>query len=588
MSFLALSTVQALLLAGFTALIVIVLFFMKLRHRRVVVGSALLWNRVLNERNTSSLTETLRYWMSLVLALAISLLLALALARPHVAALGGQMRPVVVVLDTSLTMATLTSSGRARWDLAVDHARGIIEGSSSAVGFMVADTTGRIQTSLIEDRQQAYDAIESMEPFVAETRFPAIPVDANVHFVTDGVKELQLPANTEVTSVFEPAENVGITAFDIMVDPTSPSGYSAYLEVANYSAEGKNVAITVSGAGAQRVNTTVRIEPGEAMRRELDLAEFRGGGMRVGVRAAGDAFAPDDTAYGYLPVRNHTRAVLVTNEIDGYLETLLQLSPQVEVTIVRPAQYQETAAVDAYIFEGTAPAEAPSKPSLIFGAGTAAWMPARSGTETEPEVASWDGEHPVMRLVPLYDIKIEGAGILDPGDRRVVASSDGTPLVLVDESVPQKVFVGFGLDESDFALHLGFPIFVQNVLNWFSGETPAEQGGLGIVELPIAATSVTALDTAAIDTSERFERSVIEVSEPNLFTATGGGRRIRVAANLADPTLSNVNASSLTEGTSGTTLSLPALSNELWFYMTFAALLLVGVEWWTYHRRITL
>lgn len=588
MSFLALSTAEALVLAGSTALIVIVLFFMKLRHRRIVVGSALLWQRVLNERNKSSWTEKLRHWMSLVLALAIALLLALALGRPHIAALGGQMRPVVVVLDTSPSMATLTSSGRTRWELAVDHARRIIEGSSSAAKFMVTDTAGRIQTALIEDREQAYDAIGRMQPFVADSPFPKVPVGANVHFVTDGVGQYQLPANIEVASVFEPAINVGITAFDIKVDPTSPSGYAAYLEIANYSREGKNVAINISGAGAQRVNTTARLEPGEVLKRELDLAEFRGGGMRVGIRAAGDAFGLDDTAYGYLPVRNHTRAVLVTVETDGYLETLLRLSPNVDVTVVRPAGYRETPSVDVYIFEGIVPPEAPSKPSLVFGAGDAGWLPTRSGTETDPAVASWDSEHPVMRLVPLYDVTIEGAGILDARDYRIVASSDRTPLILVDETAPQRVFAGFGLDESDFALHLGFPIFVQNVLNWFSGETPAEQRGLGVVELPIAATSVTSLDAANVETTERFGRSVIEVTEPNLFTATGDGRRIRVAANLTDPVRSNINGSSLAQDASGAAASLPALGNELWFYMIFATLLLIGLEWWTYHRRITL
>ena len=50
MSFIALSTAQVLLLSALTAGAVLVLFFLKLRHRRVVVGSSLLWQRILDHR----------------------------------------------------------------------------------------------------------------------------------------------------------------------------------------------------------------------------------------------------------------------------------------------------------------------------------------------------------------------------------------------------------------------------------------------------------------------------------------------------------------------------------------------------------
>ena len=60
MSFVALSMTQALLLAALTAGAVLVLFFLKLRHRRVVVGSSLLWQRILDHRDSVSLWEKLR------------------------------------------------------------------------------------------------------------------------------------------------------------------------------------------------------------------------------------------------------------------------------------------------------------------------------------------------------------------------------------------------------------------------------------------------------------------------------------------------------------------------------------------------
>ena len=122
---------------------------------------------------------------------------------------------------------------------------------------------------------------------------------------------------------------------------------------------------------------------------------------------------------------------------------------------------------------------------------------------------------------------------------------------------------------------------------WFSGEGLAERHSLGEIELPIDATSVTRLDGSAVPTRNRFGQQVIEATEADLYTAISEGQRIRVAANLTDSRLSNVNRTSMTSD-SGFGLSTVLAGNELWSFMLFTALMLVVVEWWTYNRRITL
>ena len=594
MSFLALSTAQALLLAALTVAAVLVLYFLKLRHRRVVVGSSLLWERVLDDRESRSIWEKLRRWVSLLITLTIALLVALALGRPYLEAFGGPVRPVIIVLDTSVSMETRTATGRTRWERATDQARQIVEASNSPAGFMVADTAGRVETPLTEDRGQIIDAIDRMQPFAGRARFPRIPLaETDVYFITDGVDSLEVPASVTMLSVFERADNVGITAFEIRVDPTSPSGYAAYLEVVNYSAGTKDARILLTGVGGQRLAQDIRLGPGETWSIELDLADFEGGGMRVGVQSAGDALALDDVAFSYLPIRQSKPVTLVTASRDGYLETLLRLSARVELTVVRPADFQEDARTDIYVFEDFVPQTAPSKPSLVFGSRDVSWLPRPSGIETDPVITSWEADHRVMRSVPVYDLKIDEAAIFDLGndtpERTVVAASDRTPLILIDDgpSRSKTVLVGFDLASSDFPFHVGFPIFVENVVAWFSGERLAERYGLGEIELPAETTTVTRLDGTEVPTENRFGSAVIETMEPDLFTVTADGRRVRVAANLTDRRFSNINQSAV-PAPSGNGLGLPSSGNELWFYMLLMALLLVGAEWWTYHHRITL
>jgi hypothetical protein len=591
MSFLNLSTAQAILLALLTLGAVLALFFLKLRHRRVVVGSALLWQRVLHDQKSNSLIERLRRWFSLLLAITIALLIAMSAGRPYFSTSGDGPQPVVIVLDASESMSAFTSSGRTRWEVAVDEARRILEASSAPGGVMTADTAGRVQTPITSDHSDIMDAIDRMQPFAGSGRFPELPSqDALVYFISDGVAPpSNVPADAVTVSVFEPADNVGITSFEIRVDPTSPSGYTAYLEVTNFSDTTKEVAIVVAGVGGQRVVRGADINPGGAWTETLDLQGFEGGGIQARIQAEVDRFATDDEAFAYLPARGELNVTLVTSEIDGYLETLLRLTPEVRLAITTPAAFEETVSTDVYVFEGSAPARAPGRPSLLFGPPGAPWLPRILGVDTDPQLSSWNEEHPVMRFVPVYDLGIREATVVAPDGRNVVAASGQTPLILVDDDADgaNAVIVTFGLDDSDFAFHLGFPIFVENVLAWFSGETLAETSGLGEIELPAGTSNVTRLDGTPLDTSIRSGRTVVELTEPDLLTALADGRRIRVAANMTNPEGSEINGTSFAES-QRRPVTLPPTGNELWFYMLIGATLLIAVEWWTYHKRITL
>jgi hypothetical protein len=60
-----------------------------------------------------------------------------------------------------------------------------------------------------------------------------------------------------------------------------------------------------------------------------------------------------------------------------------------------------------------------------------------------------------------------------------------------------------------------------------------------------------------------------------------------VAVNLSNPAFSDVNRSVFKSGGGGAAQRY-WLRRELWFYMLLAAVVLISIEWFTYHRRITL
>jgi hypothetical protein len=592
MRFLQFTGLQAALIALATAAAIITLYFLKHRRRRFVVSSTQLWKRVLDAHLENSLFERLRRYLSILLAVVTGLLVALAIARPEVEFLTGRSQRTVIVLDTSPTMQARMGDGKTRWQHAIEAAQTLVDAGAGSAQFRIADTSGQFDSPFTDNKSELRRLIERMRPVIAPTRFPEldkVPVgsESKVYFITDGVTSVKTPKDTNSISVFEAAPNVGITAFEIRSMPTAPLAYDAFLEIYNSGKDARQVDVTISGAGQQRITKKVKVAAGKSYREDLDLSRFDGGPIRAAVRADGDAFSPDDIAYTYLPVKRRTKTLLVTRG-SKFLENALKLDRLVDLTVVDPKDFTDGKEFDALVFDRFAPPQVPIRPALIVGAQDVPWLHKPNGFVGHPRFESWDETHPVMRHVSLYDVSIESAGKIDAANLIALASSGaGTPLILASEH-PRWVQLTFSLEASDFPYHSGFPIFVDNAIAWFGRERLALRRNPGIVEIPLARAEVRTIDGKSIPTQEGPGGTVFEAPDPGLYVASSADVRQYVAVNFSSRDFSDINSSNIKEGGSVKTAGIPFLRRELWFYMLCAALLLIGAEWFTYHRRITL
>ena len=585
MNFLALTPVQTALLALFTTGTIVALYFLKLRHRRVVISSSILWRKVLDERQSHSLWEKLRRIVSIVIAVTIALLIGLALARPEIESLTGKSERIVIVLDTSPTMNTQSGDGQTRWQHAVERAKSLLDSGGPTTEFRVIDTSSVTASGFTTDRNEIRKLIDQMSPKTADPQFPKVDArDSQVYFISDGVTLHNTPAAVKRVSVFQSANNIGITAFEIRSIPSTPLGYEAYLEIQNFG-QPAEVGIVVSGTGGQRINKTVRLGTEEIYKDVFDLSQFAGGGLRATIQSKDDALPLDDVAFAYLPIKRKTRTLLVTRG-NQFLETLLKLDTYVDLAVVDPANYRESPNVDAYIFDRFAPPSAPARPSLIIGAPSAPWLKPVTGDLQKPEIATWSESHPIMQFVSVHDVTIERASKIDPGNLTVVAASKQAPLIVASEK-PKWVMLTFDLQSSDFPFHVGFPVFVENVLAWFSREQLALKRSPGIVDVPLANAQIRTIDGKVIPSDQQLGQTVFQTTEPGLYAATQGDQRVHVAVNLANPTFSDINRSVFKTDRAAATRQY-WLRRELWFYMLVGAVVLIGIEWLTYHRRMTL
>ena len=596
MNFLSLSPAMAGALLAATGIAVVILYWLKPPPRRVVVPSSLIWSRLLREKRRSSFLDRLRWWISLIIALTIGLSVALALGRPEIESISGQLRRIVVVVDNSATMATRSSDGYTRWEHAVSEARRLLQQGSEGGQFLVADTTGQAPPTEPGERRRALEVVDGLQVSLGATpQFPTVAVEnAELYFISDGVMVTEVPEEATVISVFEPAENVGITAFEIRSVPSDPLRYQAFVEVTNTSAVPKDVALRLSAVGQSSLCDTVRLAPGESQGRTVPLSSFDRGPVRAAVTTDSDAFEADDYAYSYLPVRRRTRIALVTQG-SVYLETLLSLDPRIQLNFMTPDQFNDGVIADVFVFDRYAPPAAPPGPSLIFLPPDVAWLAPTLDVVTSPPVEEWNREHPVLAFVALEDLRVDRAArtaVASPGDEVIVGTTQ-MPLIVAAETPNRVLRVSFALEDSNFPLQPGFPIFLSNTLSWIMDEQVAIPRSPGRVEVALPGAQVVDLEGNEVPSWPLLDHTVFLADEPGLYTASLGDRRVRVAVNLSDRSRSEVNASQLgTNPTPPPTIDLSALdtggfAEELWMALLTLALLLVIAEWFTYHRRWT-
>ena len=613
MIFLGMGAGMVAILLGTTVAAVVFLYWLKPPPRRVIVPSTLLWDRLLKEKKRNTFFDRLRWWISLMLALTIALSVAAGIGRPELSSPGRDIRNITVVIDNSATMATRTGDGFTRWEHAVAHAGQFLRQGSASGKFLILDTSGQAPPREPGDRRSALEALAGLTVSLgAEPEFPDLPeVESEVFFVSDGVMVDEVPPEATLISVFEPAHNVGITAFEIKALPSEPTRYHAFVQMKNASPVAKLITLRLSGSVEGGIRDTLTLQAGETRARFIPLGSFGRGPVRAVVTADSDAFAADDYAFGFLPIRSQTRVALITPG-SLYLENVLANEPRLSLEVIRPAQYNSEVSADVYIFDRFAPPEAPRGPALLFLPPNVEWLTRTLDVVEVPEVPGWNPAHSVLRFVALEDLRIDRAArIAVPADREsrpqssvgepgrvpaseIVVGNRSLPLILVTDQADRIVRVSFALEDSNFPLQPGFPIFLANAMQWLMDEQVALARAPGRVEVPLPLAAVTDLEGIEIVAWPLSDRTVFLADQPGLYTVVAeGDRRLRVAVNLASAERSSVNDSGLASGeiTAAASVSVagaePGPSEELWIFLLLLALLLVVAEWVTYHRRLT-
>jgi Aerotolerance regulator N-terminal len=573
--------------AALAALIAVALLYrLKPPHRRLAIPSMLIWDRVLRKSHTGS--DRLRWWLSLLLCALIAAALAIAFLSSQ-RLVGGSSQRLILILDNAPTMVTRTTSGATRWDQAVVRAGELLAGRAADTQVLVADTMRRIAIPEFEERDAALVRLQSLRvAHGAAPVMPALPALEQYETVvfSDGVLLTGVPRSARVESVFEAVENAGIVAFDVRAQPADPGRPLAFVEVANAGGAPKKIELVLTGLGGRSVSKSIEVAAGSSRHTTLDLDGFEPGPVKASLIVAGDALDDDDVAYGLLPMRSVLRVGLVSAG-NRPLETSLRAQSRVQLLMRSPAQYSPDDVADVWVFDRFAPANPPATPVLLIRPGKADWLPTSRTEILQPVVQGWDATHPLLENISLRDLIVDRAVSTAAQNSVLIRARNGLALARVQDSIPRRIWLAFALEDSNFALQAGFPIFLDNALNWLAGEREILSAGLGMLQVPLTDAKVNAADGSALAVHAVPGGSLLELPAPGLYTAMSGERRMIIAASVLDRRVTGVNVSPL----AGTKASEPAAKSPgRWsvpVWLLWVAAFGMLFEWWSWNRRLS-
>lgn len=560
------------------------LFLIKVRPPRVAVPTLLLWQRVLDQTRELTWWERVRRAVSLAATILIAALLALAVARPEPRRGPASLGRTLIVLDASWSMAARTASGETRWQRAIGQARALAAASAGEVA--LATTADGLVEGPTSDTALVETALDRLAPAGADQMaWPRVSGVDHVHFITDGAVARALPADVRVHSVYEPAANAAIVAFGARPSPDGQAPGEAYVQVANYADRARTVRLVVSRGTTRLADQRVDIAAGEAVSQLLPLAVSGSARLLARIETADDALEADNEAVAWIEGADAVDVTLVS-DAPAALETIIRQDASLRLTTVTPAAYRPVTS-GVVIFDRWVPAEAPSRPALCVEPPAAGWL---GQPGTEERAARWleAGLHPVVRGVDPLTVDVRRVRAYDgPGLVPLARSVRGTPLVSAVDTPERRVVVWtFSPADSNLAAAPGFPVLFGNTIEWLARPSYGVLRHPGPVRLPASTARVVSPDGQRVSFARAGDSVVARFAQPGLYLVEAAGSRGVVGVNVGDPDVSNLRQSSLADAPAEV-VRAGGTGRPWWMWAVAAALLLVGVEWWTWQRRVT-
>ncbi|HWI64247.1 MAG TPA: VWA domain-containing protein [Symbiobacteriaceae bacterium] len=583
---------------------IVALYFLKLKRREREISSTWLWRPVLLDRQANSLWQKLRVSLLLLIQLLAALGLILAVAHPFAKVKAVTAGNAVILLDATGTMQA-TDVAPNRFAKAEEEARRLISqmpagGTMSLVlltrspEILVAHSSSRdaLRQALDGARPTAGDGDLAQGLALATSLLRGREQDGQIIIIGSGhyrgAGELA-PSSVPVTYI-----PIGAAAPNLAVSTLSTRSVEgqlmAFAQVSNFGPATAS-ATAEFWAGGKLVGVERQsLEPGES--RAFSWAVPKDAGELEVRLPAPDALSLDNRAWALAGGQQRSRILLVS-EGNPFLLRALQLIPGAEVTTAAALKEES---YDLYVFDRIKPPEGAFAGRMLLINPPGPTEERFVGTITPRKGDA------LLKFVDTQDVHINLAHVHTPSpDARLLwegQTEKGAIPLLWTEGNDRAVFA-FTLQQSDLPLRIAFPVLMQNLAAWLLPPAPVDAPqvapgeSVALRPWPTATRMDVKLPDGSAqgwDVTPGMNPPFLEAKVPGIYQVTqkvgGSTRSAAFAVNLFSSLVSDL--------TPVAELQVPVLPEagavqteapmDLWRWLGWAALALVGLEWWVYRR----
>jgi len=613
--------------------IIIAMYFLKLRRMERTVSSIYLWEQIIRDLEANTPWQRLRNNLLLILQLLFLIVLIFAIARPFSWTEGASGLSLIIILDTSASMAAIDVQPN-RIEEAKNQAYRLVEElpKGALVTVIEAGEKPAVKISSSNDLKNIRQAIQNIRAGTSgcnlgvaiqlASAIASRQIDAQIIVLSDG--NVTLPARSSVNGkvsympIGVSDENQAIELLSLQAIPGSNS-LAAFAQIVNYSDMDVERRIAIYSDGNMSGVYDLDLPPnGE---QSVLLEELPIETNHVEAR-----LLSNDQTKDYLPIDD--RAVTIHRQTDPYtvtlitqgnifLETALTLLPGLSINSITPEEATSFPNSELVILDNYVPitTSLPAGNLLFIAPPQSTQYFVTDGAIPSPIPRASDSSSKILPLITY--VNLDEVNILDsvrinlPTWAQPVIVSDDIergggeiPLLFIGENDGRRIAVlSFDLHHSDLPLQVAFPILLANLIQWL---TPGQGGN---VPIQVASGSAVAFSippgSLLIDESHltiiRPDGSVMRLETSDgqvIFSDTnqlglykinmGNDQSFEFVVNLFSPQESSIRpnqslsivGTNSSEETSGTFRS----RREWWRWGVAFALIFLILEWLVYNR----
>jgi Ca-activated chloride channel family protein len=627
---------------------IIALYLLKLRRQDHLVSSIYLWQRFVRDIEANAPWQKLRRNLLLLLQILFLLLLILALARPATEASGVAGQMMVLILDTSASMAATDggNTGLTRLEAAKTAARNLVTNlPDNARVTVLAAAGGEVETlaSASQDRRQVVTAIAAAQTSALSSDLePALTLaeaivarepGAEIVLLSDGVVQTPERMSVPVRLVLmgQSGGNQAISALSVTPAPAGDS--TLFVQVSNYDTQPSQRRLVIQADGIPFTALDFTVPADGHVEQSLENLPASTQIVEASLTPAETDFLPlDDHAWTVVRTGAPVQATLITPG-NFFLQTALtllgsqQIGPNLDLTVISPADWQAGQVENnsqpsnlptfqlstLHIFDSSIPDTLPPG-NLLFIAPPAS-IPTLFdvlGHVTAPIPKPAQANHVLLQNVDLSSTQILTSTVLSTTSwsqviitGEVQPSNPPFPLLLAGEIEGRRIAVlAFSLQQSDLPLRPAFPILMANLFNYLApGATilvpPTLAPGEAVsVSIPAQVSGLRLMTPSGAETALTVQSRRVNLpplAQPGLYTLAfesteGEANSTYFAVNFLNPTESAIapqpelNLIFPPVGSETVSAPLPPAQQEWWRPLALAALVFLVMEWLVYQR----